>query len=313
MGFIGIGDDAAYLPPSSAGWLITQDMLVEGIHFRWDWMTPEQLGEKAVAVNISDIAAMGGTPVAILTSISLSGDGPVTVVEGIYRGMAKALDRYGATLIGGDTVGSSGPMTLDVTAVGMPGPGGPVTRVGARPGDRLFVTGRLGAAYAGLSLLSHGVAWPGDEIHERSVLFAHLAPKARVEAGHRLGAVAHALIDVSDGLYQELAELTRFGGIGARVYADQLPIDAATRRVAARFSDDVLDYALYGGEDYELLAAVPPSRVSDIQSACEECGVPMTEVGVVTDLPGIRLVIEGREVLLDGSKTFNHFSVETAP
>lgn len=117
MGYLGIGDDAAYLPPSPAGWLISQDMLVEGVHFRFDWITPEQLGEKAVAVNISDIAAMGGIPKAILTSIAVPGNFDVEVIEALYRGMAKALDRYGAVLVGGDTVSSPDKFTLDVSVV----------------------------------------------------------------------------------------------------------------------------------------------------------------------------------------------------
>lgn len=313
IGFIGIGDDAAYLPPSANGWLVSQDMLVENVHFRWDWMTPAQLGEKAVAVNVSDIAAMGGQPVGILTSVSLPSYFDVQAVEDLYRGMAKALDSYGAVLLGGDTVGSEDRLVLDITVLGRPGAHGPVTRNGARPGDRLYVTGRLGASHAGMTLLSHGVSWPGTQMYERSALFAHIAPRARVEGGQRLGLYAHALIDVSDGLYTELVELTRFGGVGARIDAARLPIDPATRKVAKRYAGNPIDYALYGGEDYELLAAVPPSRVKDVEKACDDCGVVITEIGVVTDEPGIFLVTDEGAVLLDGEKEFNHFAVDNSP
>ncbi|MCY0881267.1 MAG: thiamine-phosphate kinase, partial [Firmicutes bacterium] len=135
FGYLGIGDDSAYLPPSTEGWLVSQDMLVEGIHFRWDWTNPEQLGEKAVAVNISDIAAMGGIPKAILTSISLPGEMDIDVVEALYRGIAKGLDRYGVALVGGDTVGSAQGLSLDVTALGVPSVAQrPILRRGARPG-----------------------------------------------------------------------------------------------------------------------------------------------------------------------------------
>lgn len=310
LGYIGIGDDTAFLPPSATGWLVSQDMLVETIHFRWDWMTPEQVGAKAVSVNVSDIAAMGGVPKAVLTSIALPGAFSLEAVEDLYRGMARALDQYGAVLIGGDTVGSPDRLVIDVTVLGHPGPAGPVTRVGAKPGDRLVVTGRLGAAYAGLKLLSHGVAWPSEAVYERSVQVAHVAPQARVDSGQRLGVVAHALTDISDGLLPEVEELTRFGGIGVTLYGDAFPIDEATRRVAKMFASDPLDFALYGGEDYELLAAVPASKMAELPAIARETGVALTEIGVITDDPGIRLVRRGQEVVLNGARTFNHFALE---
>lgn len=311
IGYIGIGDDAAYLPPSDSGWLISQDMLVENIHFRWDWMTPYQLGIKAVAVNMSDIAAMGGSPKAILTSISLPSTLHLDAVEDIYRGMAKALDQYDSVLVGGDTVGSLDGLVVDVTVVGQPGPQGPMRKTGARPGDRIMVTGRLGAAHAGLALLEHGVHWPGHTLEERSVLVAQLAPQARVDAGYFLGQKARALTDVSDGLYEELREMTGFGGIGAKIYGERLPIDEATRTVASRFHADPLDYVLYGGEDYELLAVVPASRVSEIEEFSRRSGTMITEIGVITDVPGIRLSNQTGEMILDGQKSFNHFAVDS--
>ncbi len=310
MGYLGIGDDAAYLPPSPAGWLISQDMLVEGVHFRFDWITPEQLGEKAVAVNISDIAAMGGIPKAILTSIAVPGNFDVEVIEALYRGMAKALDRYGAVLVGGDTVSSPDKFTLDVSVVGHPGAKGPVLLSGAKPGDRLFVTGRLGASYAGYMLLCHNVSWPSTSIQHRSVLQAHLAPVARVEAGQQLGALAHAMTDISDGLVNELKAMTRFGGIGARIEAERVPIDQATKMVAKEYGQDALDFALYGGEDYELLAAVPPSRAREAELLCLRCGVPITEIGVVTDTLGIHVMRDGEELAVDERKGFHHFALD---
>ncbi|MDA8194042.1 MAG: thiamine-phosphate kinase [Thermaerobacter sp.] len=310
LGYIGIGDDAAYVPPSATGWLISQDMLVETIHFRWDWMTPEQVGAKAVAVNVSDIAAMGGVPKAILTSLSVPAALRVEAVEDLYRGMTRALDLCGAVLIGGDTVGSPDRLVIDVTVLGHPGPVGPVRRTGARPGDRLVVTGRLGAAHAGLMLLSHGVMWPSHSVHERSVQVAHIAPKARWECGVPIGQAAHALTDISDGLYAEIEELTRFGGIGATLFGEALPIDQATRAVARAFRADPIEYALYGGEDYELLAAIAPSKIAEVMRIATQTGVAITEVGVITDDPGIRLLRDGEEVKLGGEQTFNHFRVD---
>ncbi len=310
MGYVGIGDDAAYLPPSSAGWLISQDMLVEDVHFRWEWITPEQLGEKAVIANISDIAAMGGIPKAILTSIAVPGCFEVEAIEQLYRGVSKALDRHGAVLIGGDTVSSPDKFTLDVVVLGNPGSRGPVLLTGAKPGDRLFVTGRLGASYAGLILLSHNVRWPSTSLYHRSVLQAHLAPMARVEAGVKLGPLAHAMTDISDGLISELNAMTRFGGIGVKIAAEKIPVDDATKAVAHEYGKDALDFALYGGEDYELLAAIPPSRVQEVERLCLVCGVPVTEIGVVTDTLGIHLVKNGEELVIDERKGFQHFAVD---
>ncbi len=310
MGYIGIGDDAAFIPPNSRGILISQDMLVENLHFRGDWMTPEQLGEKAVAVNVSDIAAMGGTPLALLTSLSVPGPLDVDWVESLYRGIAKALDRYGVVLIGGDTVGSQDRITLDVTVLGEPGPSGPILKTGARPGDRLFVSGRLGASYAGFMLLSHGTTWPSTVVAERSVLMAHITPIARVKVGQQLGTWAHALTDISDGLVAELEEITRFGRIGAVIFEDRLPIDAATKVIAERFASDPTHFALYGGEDYELLAAIPPSRVAEVQEIEARTGVVMTEIGVITETPGIRMApSEGEAEHVIQGKIYNHFPV----
>lgn len=310
MGYVGIGDDAAFIPPNSRGLLISQDMLVENLHFRGDWMTPEQLGEKAVAVNVSDIAAMGGIPLALLTSLSVPGPLDVEWVESLYRGIAKALDRYGVVLIGGDTVGSHDRITLDITVVGEPGPSGPILKTGARPGDRVFVSGRLGAAYAGFMLLSHGITWPSTVVAERSVLMAHLNPAARVKVGQQLGPWAHALTDISDGLAAELQEITQFGRIGAVIFEDRLPIDGATRITAERFASHPTDFALYGGEDYELLAAIPPSRVAEVQEIEARTGVVMTEIGVITETPGIRMAAaEGEPEHVIQGHIYNHFPV----
>ncbi|AEJ39137.1 thiamine-monophosphate kinase [Sulfobacillus acidophilus TPY] len=307
-GFVGIGDDAAVVPGDPAGWLISQDMLVEEIHFRWDWSTPEQVGAKAAAVNLSDIAAMGGIPAAVLTSLALPANLRVEVVEDLIRGLTRTLDRYGAYIIGGDTVGSPDRLVLDVTILGRPGASGPIRRMGARPGDHLLVSGRLGASYAGYQLLSHGGHWPGNNITERSVLVAHLTPTPRVELGQAVAPFVHAMTDISDGLEAEVEELTRFGGIGAEIQIDRLPIDQATREVARIYGVSVEEFALYGGEDYELLMAVPGSRLPNVLEAANHVGVPVTDIGRVTDEPGIRWQLGGEEVEWDGRRAFDHFN-----
>jgi thiamine-monophosphate kinase len=304
----GIGDDAAVVvPPAGEKLLVSTDMLVEGVHFRRDWMTAEQVGEKAVAVNVSDIAAMGGRPYGLLTSIALPPDLPVDFVEGFYRGFARAADQYGAVLIGGDTVGSPGPVVVDVTVLGFAEV--PVLRRGGRPGDRLVVTGRLGGSRAGFELLRRGLGWPGRHASERAVLARHLRPEARVAAGRELAQRAHAMTDVSDGLAEEVGLLVDFGGIGAVVRAESLPLDTPTKTVARHLGADPVIWALYGGEDYELLAAVPPSAVPELTAALRRLGIPLTEIGELVDRPGLTLIRGGREEPLARvtPEAFDHF------
>lgn len=307
-GVVGIGDDAAVLPAGSAGWLVSQDMLVEEIHFRWDWATPEQVGLKAAHVNMSDIAAMGGQPVAALTSLAVPQALSSEVLEDVYRGLTRAFDPFGVVIVGGDTVGTVDRLVLDVTIMGTAGPSGAVLRRGARPGDRILVSGRLGASYAGYMLLSHGAAWPGDGIDARSVLTAHLEPQARVALGQRVAPWVHAMTDVSDGLALEVREITQFGSVGADIALDQLPICRATRAVAERFQSDGDDYALYGGEDYELLMTAPPSHLRELRQVAGDLGVALTEIGVVTDRQGIRWLKDGEEVAVRDGISFDHFS-----
>lgn len=307
-GFVGIGDDAAVLPGNTAGWLISQDMLVEDIHFRWDWATPEQVGGKAAQVNLSDIAAMGGRPVAALTSVAVPARTSSEVLESLYRGMTRAFDLLGVVILGGDTVGSVDRLVLDVAILGVPGDHGPVLRRGARPGDRLLVSGRLGASYAGYMLLSHGTSWPGNSVDDRSVLTAHLDPEARTRLGQAVGPWVHAMTDVSDGLASEVSELTQFGAVGADVRLDRLPVCRATQAIAARYGTDPWEWALFGGEDYELLMAVPPSHVDQVLNVGRVMGIAITDIGIFTDAGRTRWLDGDEERVVDGDKAFDHFS-----
>lgn len=306
IGYVGIGDDAAFLPAGPRGWVVTSDMLVEAVHFRWDWMDAEQLGEKAVAVSVSDVAAMGAVPRAALTSLAAPDGFELETVETLYRGIARGLDRYGAVLVGGDTVRTEGGWILDVTVLGEPGPSGPSLRKGAEPGDVLVVTGRLGAARGGLALLRRGVRWPGRRVSERSLLTAQLQPQARVEAGLVLGEVAHALTDISDGLLSELGELVVKSGLGARITESDLPIDKATRELAHQLGEDPVSWAYTGGEDYELLAAVPPDRLERLYERMKRLNLPVSRIGEVTEGPGLVALRGGETVTLEEGG-FDHF------
>jgi thiamine-monophosphate kinase len=303
---VGVGDDAAVVRAQGGRRLVVSaDMLVEGVHFRREWTSPGGLAVKAVSVNVSDIAAMGAKPFGLLTSVALPAGLPVKWVAQFFRGVVRTARAYQADLLGGDTVGSPGPVVVDVTVLGWAER--PVLRQGARPGDRLVVTGSLGAAAAGLWVLERGLSDPDPAV--RRVLRRHLRPRARVEAGRILAPVAHAMTDVSDGLAWELKELLESGGMGAQIVAERIPVDRATRFVAELAGADPLEWALYGGEDYELLAALPPDAVEAAGQALGARGLALTAIGVVTADAGLRLERPGGEVPLDVHR-FDHFRLD---
>ena len=306
-GYLGIGDDAAFVPGDSRGWLISQDMLVENTHFRWDWAEPEQVGRKAAEVNLSDIAAMGGTPVAALTSLALPPDTPFERVERLYRGLTEAFWTHGVVVLGGDTVGTRGAFVLDVTVIGFPSEQGPICRHGIQPGDRIFVTGSLGLSYAGYQLLEHRSRWPGTSPEEVRALSAHLEPKARVALGQALAPHVRTMTDVSDGLWAEVQDLMSDSGFGAEIWLDTLPISEDTRLVAARFDASPVNWALFGGEDYELMMTVPLGHVRALRQKAEGHGANVAEIGVITPAAGIRWLDHGQAVTVEG-EGFNHFA-----
>lgn len=311
-GYLGIGDDAAFLPGDPRGWLVTQDMLVDGRHFRWDWATPEQVGRKAAHVNLSDIAAMGGTPAAALTSLAVPPDMGFERIESLYRGLTDAFGAHGVVVVGGDTVGTHDRLVLDVTVLGHPSPQGPIRRHGAQIGDHLLVTATLGASFAGYQLLMHESRWPGSGSIDQLALKAHLEPQARVGLGSVLAPHVHAMTDISDGIYAEIQEMLGDRWLGAAIDLERLPIDDGTRAIAKRFGADPVKWALFGGEDYELLMAAPPEHLRALAQKAEAHGIRLTDVGVVTQTSGVRWFDNGEEVSLKG-EGFNHFATTHQP
>lgn len=274
----GIGDDAAVLE-FTPGTLVlaTCDMLVEGRHFLRGRMSPYQLGRKALAVNLSDIAAMAGTPRHALVSIGLPADLTVEYVEELYRGMKDLAAEAAVNIVGGDTVAAP-VLTLDLAVLGEVPPGRLVLRSGARPGDLLLVTGELGASAAGLELLLSPTAEVPEEI-ARPLLTSHLEPRPRLAEGRLLGGLATAMIDISDGLASEVHHLCAESDVGAVIWADRIPIGRATREAARLLDRDPLEWALYGGEDYELLFAVPPERAGEAATGIGEAGGTAAVIG----------------------------------
>jgi thiamine-monophosphate kinase len=273
---VGTGDDAAVLEIGGRWVAMAVDVVVEGVHFRRDLSSLADVGWKAVAVNCSDLAAMGAQPTAAVVGLCKPEDMPVEDVEALYAGMDEACRRWGLRLVGGDTVRSDA-LALSVTVIGEVAPDGAVRRAGARPGDALVLVGAIGAAAAALAQVAAG------QVPEPALLAAHQRPVALVEGGRVLAeGGATAMIDVSDGLGADLGHLCESSGVAAVIRAEALPLADSVRGTALRLGVDALDLACGGGEDFALLAAVPPDVAADLAGAAGAAeGVPAAVIGKV--------------------------------
>jgi thiamine-monophosphate kinase len=310
---VGIGDDAAVVDTGRHDTILTTDMVVEGVHFDRDSASAHDIGHKALTVNVSDVAAMGGSPRFGLVSIGLPPDAETSWVMELYGGIREAAGEYGMAVIGGDT-NRAGKIVLSVTVVGAIARNHAVTRSGARPGDRLAVTGSLGAAAGGLRLAQsdpHQVREALASDWGRRLVQAHLRPLARVgEAEALASAGATAMIDLSDGLALDLSRLCVESGVGATLVLADIPVADGLEDLAKTFDGnlDPLDLALHGGEDYELLAALPPDAVEEAVARLGELfGTGLSVIGTVTE-EGLRAVGEdGSERPLE-PKGWDHFA-----
>lgn len=305
---IPIGDDAAAVElPGGDLLLVTTDLLMEDVHFRLSWGDLPALGWKALAQNLSDIAAMGGTPTHAVIAIALPPSWGAEEPQALYRGLAELAREAHVDIIGGDTVRSSGPLTITLTVLGRVSPAELLCRSQARPGDALFVTGTLGRAAAGLQVLDAGHPAPPTLA---AAVAAQLRPTPRLAAGRAFGAsgLGHALMDLSDGLATDLHRLCRASGVGAIVDCVHVPIDPVVPATCAWLAEhgitaDPWQLALQGGEDFELLLAARPEAAAALQAAAGP--LPLVRIGTVTDAPDI--------LLHDGTQTtplpwgFTHF------
>jgi thiamine-monophosphate kinase len=270
---LGIGDDCAILRPKPGYEIcVTTDFTLEDVHFRRDWHPPESVGHRCLARGLSDLAAMGARPIAVFLSIALPPRLPPGWLDRFLHGFLELAARYQAPLAGGDTAASaSGTIAADIVAIGEVPAGRALVRSGARPGDTLYVTGSLGGAAAELAQLSRNPRrfrslTPGLPGHP------HLCPEPRVSVGRRLRSLAHAAIDVSDGLSTDLAHLCQESGVSAVLEEGLLPIHPL-----AGESPDPLQLALHGGEDYELLFTAGPRQRIPHSIA----GVPIRRIGTI--------------------------------
>jgi len=287
----GIGDDCAVIRKDGTRvWLLTMDTLIESVHFNSSFHPPEKLGRKAVSVNVSDIAAMGGKPVFVLFSAGLPRGFDEGWFQAFTRGLTDACREYGCFIIGGDTVASPGGLTFTLTVIGEAEAHQVVYRSGARPGDTVWVSGELGWAAAGLELLSGGIEPDNtafDPFREK-----HLNPQARVALGRQLAVsgLVHAMMDLSDGLATDLAHLCKQSGVGARLSGCDLP-GVETLAAAARCTgSDPLRWAISGGEDYELLFTADPGVEAQLVKIAKQCGQSIFAVGTIVADAGVTLI-----------------------
>ncbi|MGC8833324.1 MAG: thiamine-phosphate kinase [Armatimonadota bacterium] len=305
---VGIGDDAAVLKHQCSGLLlVTTDMLVENVHFRLDLISPEQLGWKAVAVNVSDIAAVGGEPAFAFISIGMPAHTPVSFTDALYHGMKLMAHSVGAQIVGGDTVGSD-KLIISIALTGRVEENHLALRSGAKPGDALVVTGTLGDSAAGLRLLLSG---KGENRFKRCI-DAHLTPQPRLpeaRAAVATGAV-HAMIDLSDGLSGDLRHLCTSSNVGALLSEDALPISAEAREAASLLGISPTELALSGGEDYELLMAVDLNRVDDVDNAINSVGrVRATCIGTVQAAKDLLIRRSTGETVPLAASSWDHFAI----
>lgn len=295
-GALDLLDDAALLtPPPGRQLVFTADAMVEGVHFLPD-DPADTVGRKLLRVNLSDLAAMAAVPLAYLLTVSAPRGTPDSWFADFAAGLAADQATFGISLLGGDTTSTTGPVSLTLTCIGHVAPGAALRRAGAAAGDEVWVTGTIGDGALGLAALRGQVRDPEGWLSGRYRL-----PQPRL--GLALHGIASAGMDVSDGLVQDLGHLCRLAGLGARVEAPLVPLSPA----AAAAGPDWLGTCLTGGDDYELLLAVPPGRSNDLQDVAREAGVQVTRIGAfVTGDDVAVLDHRGTRILLDRAG-WSHF------
>lgn len=308
----GIGDDAAVIrTEKNQMTLVTTDLMVERIHFLRDATSGYNLGYKALAVNLSDIAAMGGTAENAFVSIAVPADCSVDYLEDVYRGMKSLAMEFGVNILGGDTTASISDLIINLTVTGTALETGALFRDTAQVGDVILTDGFLGDSRAGLHLMLNHIE--ADKPHLESLVMAHFLPRPRLPEGRFLAGRpgVHAAIDVSDGLSSDLGHILRASDVGARLFAERIPTSPALKRFCRERSLDPVDYALAGGEDYALIVTVAPEETDRIlQDFNDTFQRPLYRIGEITAAKIFELVPstgERRSIVPSG---WDHFKQE---
>jgi thiamine-monophosphate kinase len=302
---VGIGDDAAVVRPDrNEVQVVTTDGLVEGVHFEWSLVEAFDVGHKALAVNLSDLAAMGATPRLALLSLALPPALAMARLDGILDGWFALAAEHRVALVGGNITRSPGPLMIDVTAIGSARPRRILLRSGARAGDDLYVSGSIGGGAAGLGMLRAGRT---DVAGSDQCVAKYRRPEPRVRLGTLLGRnrAARAAVDLSDGLADGVRQLAGSSGLGAIVDAQEVPIAECARDFFTARRLDPITAAMEGGEDYELLLAAPGKARRALMAVARAAGVPVTRIGRLTADPALVLARDSRNEPLPAG--FVHF------
>ena len=293
---LGIGDDAAVLNINGKLLVITTDTLVENDHFSLKWFTPKQVGMKAIEINVSDIGAMGGKPKYALVSLVLRRDTPVKFVDELYKGMRQAGKKHGVEIIGGN-ITHGNELVIDIDMIGEVKKEELCLRSAAKPGDFILVSGDLGKSKAALNLFIKGKINKKNKNNFKKIIEAHTEPKAKFHKVKKFIKYIDAMIDVSDGIASDVTRICEQSKTGAIIYSDNIPIADETRRAAKLLGENALDYALYGGEDFELIFTVSEKNLRNVKGFL---------IGEITKKKGVRLYQKGKEKLIT-KHGYDHF------
>ncbi|MBW2980762.1 thiamine-phosphate kinase [Candidatus Woesearchaeota archaeon] len=293
---LGIGDDAAVLNLGNKLFVITTDTLVENDHFSLKWFSPKQVGMKAIEINASDVGAMGASPKYALVSLVLTKDTPVEFVDDLYKGMRESGKKHGVEIIGGNiTHGKE--LVIDIDMIGEVKKEELCLRSAAKPGDFILVSGDVGKSTAALHLFRKNKINKKNKNNFKKIIEAHTEPKAKYGKVKKFLKYINAMIDVSDGVASDVARICEQSKVGAVIYGDNVPLADETKRAAHLLGKKALDYALYGGEDFELIFTVSEKNLKNVKGYL---------IGEITSKKGVRLYRKGKETLVT-KHGYDHF------
>lgn len=301
----GIGDDVAVIAFGKEALLVTTDLLIEGVHFERSWTNPYLLGKKSLAVNLSDIAAMGGTPKYFLISLGIPQTLSFSFVSNFYRGLKEEAKKFNVDLIGGDT-SLSEKLLVNICLIGQGEREKLIFRKGARVGDDLYVSGTLGDAALGLKFLKDRRI----KKKPKTLIERHLAPTPRIELGQALAQqrLAHAMIDISDGLLSDTQHILEESNVGARIWEERLPLSKNYCQWVGQYFKEPYQLALRGGEDYELLFTAPKKLRTRISSLSHNLCLPITCIGeILPEKEGLQLIQKNGKIQMPNHLGFDHF------
>lgn len=309
-GALGLRDDAAfYVPPEGHELVLTTDAIVSGVHFLQD-DPPDCVAQKALRVNLSDLAAKGAAPAGILMTLALPAGIREQWLESFASGLKADCEQFACSVFGGDTVKTDGPLSVSIFVFGVLPRGTMVQRNGAKPGDRVFVTGTIGDGALGLKLLrepARKTAWSLSDGEAKHLINRYRVPQPRVAIATAVRAHASAAMDVSDGLVGDLAKLCDVSNVSARIEARALPLSSAARKALAA-EPGLIETIAAGGDDYEVLCAIAPNRIDEFRELATAADIAVTDIGeIIEDHQPPRMIGTDGAVLTFARSSFSHF------